>query len=293
MTLPSSLQDRRTLAVALALGAGHAAAIAGLVVALDYPIDALRYAPGGPVGALVGLLAAVAVPAYATFRYRLATPLLAALASAGWPVYRELTTPPPTFSTLGGYTVVEGTRYVDAYVDGWYVWLFVSLLLGGAEYVARIDGDWLPDPVRGRLTDDAFRGDTRSALRTALVVAGGHVAVFLLLAADSGYFAPGGFLPSPWYVGAAVLAWTVAGLALVGGVPAALLVRGRLVTPVIALAWLVRQTGWRQNVPLPDDPLPVYFIGWVFFLGVLVGVGAVEYAVRTVGRWAGGRPTVE
>lgn len=288
MALPTRRGDRRALAVALLVGAAHAAGVAALVASLDYPVDSLAGAPGGTAGALLGLAALLGVPTFLLVRYRLAVPLGVAAVGAGWPVYRELTTPAPEFSTLGGYTVVHGTRYLDGYVDAWYVWLFAYLLVGLAEHVVRTDLDRLPDPVRDGRLDRLFRGDARSARRMALAVGAGHAAVFLWLAADWGYFAPNGYLPSPWYAGLAVLAWTVLGLALVGGVPAFLLVRVRLVLPTVGLAWLVRQTGWTQTLPLPDDSLPIYFLGWFFFAGLLLAAAGVEYGLRAAWKRADG-----
>jgi hypothetical protein len=285
--------SRRTweLLFALFVGVVHAAVIAGIVARLDYPVKTFEYVPGGVPGATVGLVAVVAIPVFIVLRYRIVLPILAAIAGAVWPVYQEFTTPPPEFSTLGGYTIIHGTRYVDAYVNGWYVWLLAYLLVGLAEYVVRSDHEWLPSPARTERLEQWTRRDHLAALRLATVVAVAHVAVFLLLAADSGYFAPDGFLPSPWYVGLGVLAWTVLGLLVVGGLPMYLLVRTRLVAPIVVFAWLVRETGWAQNIPLPDDSLPVYFIGWFFFAGVLLVVGSVEYALRLAGQWTGHRPT--
>lgn len=267
-------------AVAVVVGAAHAAGVWALVRTLDYPIDGLAVAPGGTPGALVGLTLLAGLPAFLAARRRLVAPLVAAVLGVGWPVYRELTTPPPTFSTLGGHTVVHGPRYVDAYVDAWYVWLFAYGLVGLAEYVARADHSWLADPVRDARLDALLSGGPRSARRAFLVVGAAHALVFLGLATDAGSFEPGGFLPLPWSVGLGVLAWTVVGLGVVGGVPAYLLSRWRLVGPTLGLAWLVRQTGWTHALPTPDGPLPVYFLGWVAFAFGLVGLGGIEVGLR-------------
>lgn len=285
------LRRLREPILALLIGGIHAAAIAGVVARLDYPVKTFEYVPGGVPGAAIGLVAVVAVPAFVVLRYRLVLPIVAAVAGVVWPVYQELTTPAPEFSTLGGYTIIDGTRYVDAYVNGWYVWLLAYLLVGLAEYVVRSDHEWLSSPVRTERLEQWVRRAHLPAIRLATVVAVAHVAVFLLLASDSGYFAPDGFLPSPWYVGLGVLAWTVLGLLAVGGLPTYLLVRTRLVAPTVVFAWLVRETGWVQNIPLPDDSLPVYFIGWFFFAGILLAVGGVEYGLRLAGQWSGYRPT--
>lgn len=280
MTATPHVDARRSAAFALLVGAVHAVGIAAVVRRLDYPVGGLVQAPGGAAGAVVGLVALLGVPAYVAARYRVVSPLAVAGGTGGWAVYREFTTPAPEFSTLGGHTVVQGTRYVDAYVDGWYLWLFAALLVGAAEYVVRTDHVRLPDPSGERRLDRLLQPGLGSAVRAGLVAGAGHLLVLLGLAADWGYFAPGGFLPAPWYVGLGVLAWTVVGLAVVGAMPAYLLVRLRLVAPTAGLAWLVRHTGWTQQLPLPDDALPVYFLGWFFFAGLLLAAGGTEYAVR-------------
>ena len=283
----------RMIALAVLVGLGHAVVITALVGHRDYPVNTLAHAPGGTGGALLGLVALLAVPTFVTVRFQLVLPLFTAILAGGWPIYREFTTPAPEFSTLGGHTVMDGTLYVNAYVDAWYVWLFATLLVGLGEYVVRTDQDWLPAPKRERRLDSALHRDTRTALRTGLVIAAGHVAVFLLLAADWGYFAPDGFLPSPWYAGLAVLVWTVLGLAVIGAVAAVLLVRVRLVAPMGGLAWLVWRTGWTQNMPLPDDTLPIYFLGWFVFAVALLAVGGVEYVLRVVGQRASRQSTAD
>lgn len=273
-------RDRRALVLALVVGGIHALAVTAVVRWLDYPVDALVHAPGGTVGALLGLSALLAVPTFVALRHRLVTPLLAGVFGTGWAVLREFATSRPEFSETGGYTIIVGPRYVDAYVDAWYVWLLAYLLLGAAEYVVRVDLDRLPSPTGDERLDWLRIRDRGTALRVAAVVGVVHTVVFLLLAADSGYFVPGGFLPSPWYVGLGVLAWTLIGLVAIGGVVGFLLGRWGLVAPAVGLAWLVRETGWNQQLPLPDDALPVYFLGWFFFAGGLVVVGAIEWGLR-------------
>jgi hypothetical protein len=279
-------QRSRVLLVALLVGVVHTAVVVGVVARLDYPVQTFEYLPGGVAGAAVGLVAVVAVPVFVLLRYRVVLPGLAAIVGVAWPIYREFTTPAPEFSMLGGYTVVDGTRYVDAYVNGWYVWLFVFILLGLTEYVVRSDHEWLPPPARSTRLDQWARRKQLPALRLAAVVAVAHAATFLLLASNSGYVR-GGFLPSPWYVGLGVAVWTLLGLLLVGGLPVYLLGRTRLVAPSVAFAWLVSAVGWAQLTPRPDDSLPVYFIGWLFFAGVLLVVGGAEYGLRRVGQWSG------
>lgn len=273
-------RDRRALVLALVVGVAHALAVAALVRWLNYPIEALAHAPGGTGGALLGLVALLAVPTFVAVRYRLVTPLLAGVLGIGWAVLREFSTSRPVFSETGGYTIIVGPRYVDAYVDAWYVWLLAYLLLGAAEHVVRVDLDRLPSPSGDERLDWLRRRDRGTALRVAAVVGVVHTVVFLLLAADAGYFTSGGFLPSPWYVGLGVLVWTVLGLGAIGGVVGFLLGRWGLVAPVVGLAWLVWQTGWTQQLPLPDDALPVYVLGWFFFAGGLVAVGAMEWVLR-------------
>lgn len=228
-------QRSRVLLVALLVGVVHTAVVVGVVARLDYPVQTFASLPGGVAGAAVGLVAVVAVPAFVLLRYRVVLPGVAAIVGVAWPISREVTTPAPEFSTLGGYTVVDGTRYVDAYVNGWYVWLLAFVLLGLTEYVVRSDHEWLPSPARSTRLDQWVRREHQPALRLAAVVGVAHAAAFLLLASNSGYVR-GGFLPSPWYVGLGVAVWTLLGLLLVGGLPVYLLGRTRLVAPSVAFA---------------------------------------------------------
>ena len=284
-------RGRAALVIALGVGVGHAVGVAAVVSALGYPVNALEHAPGGVAGAVGGLVVLAALPTFLALRYRLFLPAVGALAVGARAVSLEFATPPPTFSPLGGHTVVAGPRYVDAYVDAWYVWLFAALLLGAAEAVIRTERGWLPTRPPSDQVATLVNADRRSALRAALAVGAGHLAVFLLLAADWGYFAPGAYLPAPWYVGLGVLVWTLVGLVAVGGVAGFLLFRHRLVAPTLVLAWLASRTGWAQNMPLPDDPLPVYSLGWFVFAGLLLAVGGAEYGVRAVRRRVGRGPS--
>ena len=279
---PWRSRPARSVALAFLAGGAHAAVVAVVVDRLDQPLDPLAAAPGGTVGALLGLLVLLALPTYLAVRRHLAGPLAVVVGTGGWALLREWTTPAPEFSSLHGHLVVRGPRYVAGYVDAWYVWLLAALLVGLAEHVARTDWERLPTPAGGRLDD--VLGRDAAVGRLAVAVAASHAVVLLALAADAGYFEPGAYLPAPWYVGLGVLAWTVVGLVAVGGVTGLLLARWRLVVPTLALAWLVWTTGWTQQQPLPDDPLPVYFLGWWAFAGVLVGLGVVEAGVRRAWR---------
>ena len=278
-------RGRRAVVVALLVGAVHAAAVSWFVARLALPVDVPGNAPGGVVGATVGLVALAAVPTALALDegLRLLSPVVLSAVAAVVPVGLTVTAPLPSYSTLGGHLVSSGPLYIGVYVDAWYVWLYVALVVGLVEAVIRLDRDWAPPRAR-RLR--ALLSPTRpAARRTAGVVGVGHAVVLLTLAADWNYFAPDAYLPAPWYVGAAVLAWTLLGLVVVGSLGPYLLVRFRLLSPTLAFAWVVARVGWSQNMPLPDDPLPVYFLGWFFFAGLGLLVGAAEYGLRRLGRW--------
>jgi len=290
-SLPSS--RRGAAAVALAAGVVHAAGVAWVVATLAYPIDTLGTVYGGTPGAVAGLVLLAGLPAYLLVRHRLVVPAAGGLTWLGWILWRAVATPRPEFSTRAGYTIVEGTRYVDPYVNGWYVWLGVLLLVGLVEAVVRTDRSWLPSPAAGEDLAWWIRREWSTALRAGGVVAAAHVATILGLAAESGYFAPNGFLPSPWYLGLATLAWILLGLTLLGAIPAAALVRYRVVAPAVGLAYLVARGGWRQQLALPHDPLPIYLVGWFFFLALLLALGGLELFCRVVGDRFGPAPAAE
>jgi hypothetical protein len=84
-----------------------------------------------------------------------------------------------------------------------------------------------------------------------------------------------------------VAVWTLLGTLTVGGLPVYLLGRTRVVAPTAVFAWLTTAVAWAQVTREPDESLPVYFVGWVFFAGFFVGVGVAEYGIRLLGRWIG------
>lgn len=54
-----------------------------------------------------------------------------------WATYRDLTTPTPEWSELGGHLVVDGPVFLTSYVETWYVWLGLLAVVAGVEFGLR------------------------------------------------------------------------------------------------------------------------------------------------------------
>jgi hypothetical protein len=284
-TLPSatgsSPSRRRAAALSLLSGAVHAATVVLADRALDYPIAALGRGPVEWAFFVGGAVLVAAVPTFLALRNGLLAPVAAFLFVAATSLVAAAVGPRPAFSELGGHTVVAGTLHLRNYVQGWYCWLLAGLLAGLAEYVARVDVGALPAPRRRVPLLDVT--DRRGSLRVAAAVGVGHLVAVVLLAAESRYFAPGSSFAAPL-----VLAWTLPGAVALAAVPAYLLARHRLLAPLAAFTWFFYRVARVQFLPMPDDALPVYLIGWPAFVAAAVAVGVAESLFRrAIGRFAG------
>ncbi|MFB6107968.1 MAG: hypothetical protein ABEJ82_03885 [Haloplanus sp.] len=262
-----------TAALAAAVGVAVTVFLAGVVVSLGYPVGsgvapvAWRYA---------GLAVTGFVATFLSVRYRLVTPAVGFLAVTVSVAVAELTPPGPTFSTLGGYTVVENGNYVASFARGWYVWASAFGYAGVAEFALRDRLAALPRAGgRSSLASASLPLDRGQALRAAAGLGAVHgvtMAAYAVAVHVSNL--------SPL-----VLVWIAVGTFLLAAVPAALLLAARLFAPfclfVADLFVLVRADFY----PSPDGPVPVYVVGWFFFLGVFLAVGGVEAGIRRlVGR---------
>lgn len=275
----------RTRAVALAALAGlvHAAAVVALDRTLAYPVGAFGRGPVEWAFFAAGAVLVAAGPVYAALRYRLFVPVAAWVLLAASSLLAAVSGPRPEFSELGGYTVVAGTLHLRNYVQGWYCWLLAFALAALVEYAVRRDVDWLPaSPLRLPSLDAT---DRPGALRAAAVAGGAHLLAVLLLAAESGYFAPGSSFARPL-----VLLWVLPGAVALAAVPAFLLARWRLIAPLAAFAWFFFRVAEVQFLPLPDDGLPVYLLGWPAFVAAAAVLGAAESLLRRAVRRFEERP---
>lgn len=278
-----SLPRPRTVAVALLAGVVNLAVSASLDRSQGYPVSAFGSGPVEWVGFGLGLVVLAGVPVFLLLRYGLVSPPAATLVVAWTFLVPAVTGPPPEFSELGGHTVVAGTLHLRNYVQGWYCWLLTATLAGLVEYAARTDLARLPS-VRRRVPA-LDRRDRTTALRVAAVVGVAHLAAVAALAAEYGYFAPDSSFARPL-----VLAWTLPGAVALAATPAYLLARWRLLAPLAAFAYYFYRVAVVMFLPMPDDSLPVYLIGWPAFVGAALAVGGLEVLVRRLAGRFRGRP---
>lgn len=68
---------------------------------------------------------------------RLLSPVVGLSALLIWSTYRDITSPLPEWSELGGHLVVDGPVYLTSYVGTWYVWAATFVVLAAVEYGLR------------------------------------------------------------------------------------------------------------------------------------------------------------
>jgi hypothetical protein len=278
-----SLPRLRTVALSLLVGVLALALTASLDRLHDYPISAFGTGPVEWIAFGLGVTVFGAVPVLLLLRFGLVSPSAVSTLVAWTFLVPAATGPAPEFSELGGYTVVSGTLHLRNYVQGWYCWLLVAVLAGLVEHVARADLARLPS-VRRRLPS-LDRGDRVTALRVAAVVGVAHLAAVVALAAEYSYFAPDSSFARPL-----VLAWALPGAVALAATPAYLLARYRLLAPLAAFSYYFYRVAVVMFLPMPDDSLPVYLIGWPAFVGAGLAVGGLEVLVRRLAGWLRGRP---
>jgi hypothetical protein len=134
---------------------------------------------------------------------------------------------------------------------------------------------------------------TPSAIRVGVIGGIGYALVALWMYAAIRGIPFGELFTLSRPVGIVVAAYVCFGLVILGGVPLALLYRGRLVTPaaglVVLFSWASYET-WRSleaaravgadpGVTLRPDT--VFFLFWFVPLAIVLLLGGVEYALRT------------
>ena len=68
---------------------------------------------------------------------RLLSPIVGLPTLLAWATYRDITSPTPEWSELGGHLTVDGSVYLTSYVGTWYVWLTVLVVFATVEYGLR------------------------------------------------------------------------------------------------------------------------------------------------------------
>lgn len=200
-----------------------------------------------------------------TAHTRLLSPVGGVMALLGWATYREVTSPMPEWSDLGGYLVVDGPVFLTSYQGTWYVWLALFVVAASIEFGLRrqyeVGDAWLRNLP-------PLPDDRRSGGSIAAVVGSVFGLAVIAWAAGIGVN-PTGILP--------VLLVTTAAAA---AVPIGAAVYRGLVTPTVCFAVLVVPPLLRQTFTAAEGG-PVFLL----LLGPLaVGfaiMGAIEYVLRT------------
>lgn len=274
----------RTVLFSVLVGIVHAATLLAVAMHLGYSVGPSHYTAVGAAWRYTGLVVVAAVPVALAVRYRIVAPLAALLLTTGYVLGMELTPPGPTFHDVAelepsvqgptGITVVENGLYVVRYMINASVWTVGFLLLGVVEYAVRTAWEalpsvrepprWLPIPASRR--------------RAAAVAAGFgllHAGVMAWFASRLGVSVSGG---GAW----ALYLFGTAGMWLLAAVPVHLLVRRRLVSPALTLAFLVLSDVRSEFTAGVEDPHALYFGAWFAFLAVILVVAGVEYGLRRV-----------
>lgn len=261
--------------VALLVGVGHAAVVLGVALEYGYDVGPAAYSVGGVLWRYGGLVALGAVPAWLALDARLVTPALLVGALAGLALYAELTPPPPVFRDVAelepsvdgptGITVVENGLYLVKYLRAWYVWTASAALVGFWESVVRNRFRWLRPPARA--------WDPPSTTRSALLVAA--AAGLVHAAASLGFGSVQGLNAS-----LAMWVWMGVGGVLLLALPAVLLVRHDIATPMAVATLSLVNSVHSQQYAGPGDPHALYLGAWFVFLGVALVPGGVEYGIR-------------
>ncbi|WP_227133804.1 hypothetical protein [Halorubellus salinus] len=248
---------------------------------LGYSVGPSEYSLLGLSWRYGGLVFVAALPAWVALRYRILTPLLALVLTSGYVLGMELTPPGPTFRDVAelerldeptGIIVVENGLYIVRYMLNASVWTVGFLFLGLVEYTARWAWGWLPTTP-----SDRTRIPVPASRRTAVMVATAagvlHAIVMVWFAARLGVTASGGV---EW------LLYTVSALGMwvLAAVPMYLLVRHQFVAPAALLSVFVLNDVRAEFTASVDDPHAFYFGAWFVFLGILLAVAVVEYALR-------------
>lgn len=182
-----------------------------------------------------------------------------------WATYRDVASPMPEWSEIGGNLVVDGSIYLTSYVGTWYVWFATFVVLAAVEYGIRHHHE---------ISEQRLRNlpPVPSSRRATLFVAGAVGGTFGV--AVVGWMAGIGVNPT-WII--PVLAVT-AGLA--AAVPVGAAVARGLVTPTVCFLALVVPGLLRQTF-VGGEGGPVFLL----MLGPLaVGfavIGLLEDGIRS------------
>jgi len=269
---PMQPPSTRTLLAGLGGGVAHLAAVEALFRQLGHVPETLW--PLASVAEALSLFVAGFLVAAATAHTGLASPPSGLAALLGWATYRDLATPDPTWSELGGRLVVDGEVFLTSYAGAWHVWLGLIAATAAVEFGLRrefgiADGRLRNLPSAAELRRDG-RGVSAAAIAPAdtLAAAVGGAFGIAVVARTAGV----GVTP------AAALPVLVVTTGAAGGVPVAGALRG-LVAPAVGFGALVVPPLLRTTLTGGEGG-PVFLLLLGPLAGALALVGVVESAIR-------------
>ncbi|MGQ3328016.1 hypothetical protein [Halorubrum sp. FL23] len=170
-----------TLLAGLGGGAVHLSVVELLFRALNHAPPE-RWPLSDPSRA-AGLFAAGFLVALAVAHTRLLSPAAGLAAALGWAALRDGAAPPPEWSEVGGFLVVDRSVYLSAYAGGWAVVVGLLAVAAGVEFGLRrrhgIGDEWLanlpaaPSRVRAAALVGVALGGIFGVAATARVAAFG------------------------------------------------------------------------------------------------------------------------
>ncbi len=267
MSWPSS----RTIAVATLGGIGHLAAVEVLFRRLQpapeilWPLASMENA--APLF-IVGFLAVLV-----TVHTRLLAPTVGVVAVLGWATYREVTTPMPEWSELGGHLVVDGPVFLTSYRATWYVWLALFVVAAGIEFGLRSRYELGSARLRNV---PPLPDDTRGAGVVAGII-GGVFGLAVTVWANGIGVNPPAIVP--------ILAVTTAAAA---AVPVGAAIHRGLIAPTVCFAVLVAPELLRQSFTATEGgPVFLLLLGPLAVIFALLGYVELLVRIRLRGRFGG------
>ena len=261
----------RTLLVATLGGVAHLGVVEFLFRWLGHVPDSLW--PLASVSSAVFVFAFGFLAVRCSAHTRLLSPLAGLPTLLAWAAYRDVTSPTPEWSELGGHLVVDGSVYLTSYVGTWYVWLATFVVLAAVEYGLRYhygigDGQLrnLPPLPLGRRVTALVAGAVGGAFGVAVVAWIARIGVN-----------PTGIVP--------VLAVTTA---IAAAVPVAAAVARGLITPTACfLALVVPVLATQTFVGGEGGPVFLLLLGPLAVGFAIVGLLEGLLRSRLSGRFGG------
>ena len=261
----------RTLLVATLGGVVHLGVVEFLFRWLGHVPDSLW--PSASITSAAFVFAFGFLVVLCSAHTRLLSPVVGLPALLAWAAYRDVASPAPEWSELGGHLVVDGSVYLTSYVGTWYVWLATFAVLAAVEYGVRNHYGIRAERLRNLPRVPSSR---RATTLVAGAVGGTFGVAVVAWMARIGVNPPG-IVP--------VLAVTTA---LAAAVPVAAAVARGLVTPTACfLALVVPVLANQTFVGSEGGPVFLLMLGPLAVGFAIVGILEAVLRSRLSGRFGG------